>query len=105
MLRTWLEALRAWPLIFDPSRGLSEGALLGSMNHWGPVTLRWRAEAFQKPFRLTLPAPSPPPAPPKAACSPWWLDTGHHSLCILVGAKSTWNSSAPRGVVQPYGPL
>lgn len=50
MLRTWLEALRAWPLIFDlwPMMALCwwEGASRVSVNRWDPERMVGQAPFF-----------------------------------------------------------
>lgn len=106
VLRTWLEALRAWPLIFDPPWGLTEKALLGSMNPWGPVTLRWRVKTFHEAF------PAQAGSTPQAAAlgggtpgtihSVFWLKPNSHR--IVWRPRAVCNFVAPCKALHPQLP-
>lgn len=68
MLRTWLEALRAWPLIFDPPWRLTDRrSIAGVCESLGPHNPEMEDENISQSLSNSSGLHSP-------GCSPWWLD-------------------------------
>lgn len=104
MLKTWLEALRAWPLIFDLLEGLdsdtgSTAGVCESLGPCNPMPVQGLFFLWVRSLYCPLPTPSclrmelrtfSVPSQSKQALLPRpWSDSRHHSFCILVGAKFT----------------
>ena len=84
MLRTWLEALRAWPLIFDPSRGLTvRGSIAGVHESLGPCNPEVEGRGISEAFPTHSPSSAPPPPrpPPQGCMQP--LVVGHRAPFVV----------------------